>query len=152
VSLHTIRVNADPEAQARHRTFFRGTVRVDMSPKSAFRNAVQVTAAFNRPKDGPYTDPVLILTECIFRRPKSIKKAHVLKATKPDSDNLEKGVFDALKEAGWFKDDGIIALNAAVKRYASEGEAPGAVIYTRQLPRGTGEVEEVISLRDWIRA
>ena len=56
------------------------------------------------------------LTYC-YRRP-ACRMYEIYKTTKPDLDNLEKPVFDALKRAGWIKDDANIVHTEVKKIWA----------------------------------
>ena len=119
-------VDGDPEAQARPRTFsMRGRI-VTHSPKMAWYGAVALMAKTNRPA-APLDGPVLVGLDFRFRRPASIKMDVSFKSTKPDNDNLEKSVFDAMASVGWFKDSRI-ALNVTQKRYAEAHEKPGLTV------------------------
>lgn len=51
---------------------------------------------------------------------------------RPDKDNLEKGIFDALKP--WMPDDGIVVCGDTLKVYASMDEAPHLEVYVGEAP------------------
>ena len=125
----SIRVDADPEPTPRPRVFRNGGV---LSRKTAFYHAVWGEALKKRPP-APLSGPVLLDVEFVFARPRSAGQDE-LKATRPDIDNLIKGVADALTEAHWWKDDGQVAELRARKRWAFAMEAPGARVLVRPLP------------------
>lgn len=90
--------------------------------------------------DGP------IQADCYWRfsRPKSHfgtgKNAKVLKSSapryhskKPDRDNLDKAVLDAMTQAGVWRDDARAARGLLEKRYCNDGELPGVTIQMREL-------------------
>lgn len=72
--------------------------------------------------------PIAAAITCVFPRPKSVPKKlgtdRLAKSTKPDLDNLAKGVLDALNELA-YHDDGQVYKLAITKCYAAEGETPG---------------------------
>ncbi len=140
MSIYTLRITSDgagtagssvlPAAQARAR--FSGRGRRPRSEKTAWFHLVRWRAmqeAPPRPLDGPLELEVLFL----FERPKSLPKGQALKWTKPDFDNLEKAVADALTRAGWWADDGRVARSSCEKRYAGPGQPAGAVITVTEL-------------------
>jgi Holliday junction resolvase RusA-like endonuclease len=65
---------------------------------------------------------VRIDIEVVIRKPKSTKRLR----PGGDSDNYEKGVWDAMTKVGrWWVDDEQIVENHTVKRWASDGEPEG---------------------------
>lgn len=90
----------------------------------------------NEPISGP------LCVDCYFRfeRPKghfrSGKNSHLLKADappywkldKPDRDNLDKAVLDALSNVGMWRDDCQACSGSIEKRWCAPGETPGATI------------------------
>lgn len=65
---------------------------------------------------------VIVNLTVVVEKPKTTKKVR----PKGDRDNFEKGVFDAITEAGiWWKDDDQIVGGEFEKRWAREGESPG---------------------------
>jgi Holliday junction resolvase RusA-like endonuclease len=72
--------------------------------------------------------PIMATLTFVFARPKKVpKKAGPLrlwKATKPDCDNLIKGVFDSLNKLA-YDDDGMICECVCRKYFAGESEVPG---------------------------
>jgi Holliday junction resolvase RusA-like endonuclease len=76
--------------------------------------------------------PVEVRLEFVFERSKKTSKTlgyvETFHTKKPDIDNLEKSVLDALTKAGAWKDDSCVASIHSVKRYARFGEKPGVHI------------------------
>lgn len=53
---------------------------------------------------------------------KRANQTHIVKATRPDLDNLAKSVLDCMVDAGVLKDDGAIVELGLAKYYASEAK------------------------------
>lgn len=53
------------------------------------------------------------------------------KTTRPDIDNLLKGLFDACTDCRLWEDDSQVQIAQAVKRYVAEGEKPRVVMTLR---------------------
>lgn len=81
--------------------------------------------------------PVSVTVTFYLPRPKGHygtgRNAHLLKpsapdypTTKPDGDKLVRSLFDALGEAGVWKDDAQVVNHEACKAYAGYGRPPGA--------------------------
>ena len=85
--------------------------------------------------------PLEVTLQFYFPRPKAhFKRDGSLKDNvpnyyikKPDNDNLEKAVFDALTQTGLWKDDAIIAKNKTSKRYEMPLLHSGCVITIKEL-------------------
>ena len=102
-------VPGNPIPKARARVFvnkYTGRVQA-FTPKETmtYENLIAATAAQHRPKSGLITEPVS-LNLLIYRSiPKSMSKkkavlaeeGKILPVTKPDGDNIEKSIFDALQ-------------------------------------------------------
>jgi Holliday junction resolvase RusA-like endonuclease len=76
--------------------------------------------------------PVEVRLEFIFERSgkssNTLQYAETFHTKKPDIDNLEKAVLDALTKAGAWQDDAYVASIHSIKRYARPGEKPGVRI------------------------
>jgi|ETNvirnome_2_130_1030620.scaffolds.fasta_scaffold06330_4 Holliday junction resolvase RusA-like endonuclease len=61
----------------------------------------------------------------LFAKPKRLKKTlgRVPRGTKPDTDNLAKGLLDALQDSGIIKDDKLVYKMTACKMWKSEEES-----------------------------
>lgn len=95
----------------------------------------------------PLSGPISMSIDFYFPRPKDhyrsngeVKaKAPLWHTKKPDRDNSEKGVSDALKVLGVFDDDCQICAGEVTKRYARDtaswayGQGPGAQVTIREL-------------------
>lgn len=122
-------VEGIPEAQARPRVFFGGGRPRAYSPRSAWRDRVARAARLARPQ-APFDGPLSLKIEFFFPRLASARKDTIggWKATRPDLDNLIKGVMDALTDAGWWAEDSRVAAVEAYKVYTKVGRATGARI------------------------
>ena len=124
----TLRVVGDPRPQARPRLGRYGNA---YSPKTPWFREVARLASACRP-DTPWTGAVRLDIDFVFRVPKAGgRSGPVLK--RPDLDNLEKAVMDALTAARWWIDDSQVYLKATTKRWAAEGEEPGAYIRAEEV-------------------
>ncbi|MGD1060119.1 MAG: RusA family crossover junction endodeoxyribonuclease [Methanomassiliicoccales archaeon] len=74
-----------------------------------------------------------VLVEFIFARPKSLPKRVKLNTRRPDLDKLVRAVLDGLTE-NLIPDDSQVVTIQARKRYAKEGDTPGARITVKRLP------------------
>jgi Holliday junction resolvase RusA-like endonuclease len=88
--------------------------------------------------------PVSVYLTLIFGRPKSHygtgRNSLTLKAgaptwvtTKPDIDKCQRSIFDALTDAGVWRDDSQVARVTVLKRYVEDDETPGAIIEVETL-------------------
>ena len=103
-----------PQAQQRHRFNFKA--RRAYQPEPEFKACVVAEAVKKRPPRPLEGAVGAKLTYC-YRRP-ACRMYEIYKTTKPDLDNLEKPVFDALKRAGWIKDDANIVHTEIKKIWA----------------------------------
>ena len=71
----------------------------------------------------PWKCPIYLKTSWYFRRPKN--KKGKLKTTKPDTDNLIKTLKDCMKQAGFFKDDALIAIELTSKFWVDDDQQHG---------------------------
>ena len=127
-------VQGDPKAQPRPRAFARKMgntwlARVyDAATAEGWKSLIASAARQHRPR-APIVGPVRVDLCFYFARPKSHfrtgKLAGVLRddapkwhTTKPDRDNLEKAVLDALTQVGGFwQDDSQVCAGSVTKRY-----------------------------------
>lgn len=77
----------------------------------------------------PFDQPVEILVMFYLTRPRSVKR--ILPSIPPDLDKLERGLFDALTQAGVWADDSLVVKSSTAKLYADTHPA-GAVITIRE--------------------
>lgn len=134
----TFRAVGIPKGQPRARACIRGRHAGIYDPGTAddWKSIVRAAAMKEWDKvpfDGPLSVDILFW----IPRPKSHYKRQELRddapywcVTKPDRDNLDKAVLDALTSAGIIADDCLVAAGNITKLYASE--LPGAeVVITR---------------------
>lgn len=85
-------------------------------------------------------DPVKVEIVFVYPRPKALKgDDKIVKATKPDIDNCIKTVFDALTDAGIWKDDNLVVSVTASKYYAPSGHKGQTEITITSPWRSTNE-------------
>ncbi len=91
-----------------------------------------------RPRN-PLTGPIHIRLVFWMPRPKRLMRSKdpegaIAHTSKPDKENLEKPIFDALTNDGWFQDDAQIFLGKTGKFYHAKNRGtPGAEIYIDEL-------------------
>lgn len=136
----TFEVLGDPKAQPRFRAFKTpgGQVRTyDPATAEGWKSLIALAAKPFVPFPA-WDGPVAITLVFRFRRPKthSTKKgglrptAPIYKTAKPDTDNLEKAVFDCLTQIGFWLDD---AQAVDVHTQKFWGDPPGATITLKHL-------------------
>lgn len=123
-------IAGEPAPQGSKRHVGNG-VMVEASKKVApWRKAVAAAAKVALADDPtPFTEPVVVWTTYYLPRPKSVKRA--LPSVPPDLDKLERGLFDALTQAGVWTDDALVVDSHPRKRYADNGEVIGARVLIR---------------------
>ena len=129
-TLYTIRVAGTPKAQPRPRAVARGGFARVYNPDTADEWKAAVAAAPSTPAkpSAPIESAVKLGIVVRMPIPKSRAK-HVETDSphtfKPDLDNLAKAIFDAMTNAGWWKDDCQISHLTVSKVWSDE---PGAII------------------------
>lgn len=91
----------------------------------------------------PWIGPVSMTIDVFFERPERLCKKKspeqpIRHTAKPDRDNLEKSITDALKEAGLYEDDSQICAGEVRKWYAAKGHGPGVIIVAERIPEFEG--------------
>ena len=104
-------------------------------PIHVYRQAIELVARASG-KKMPRV-PSVISIEAVFERPKSHWRKHDLSPKAPlwpnaDGDNIQKGVADALTDAGLWDDDDQAVLWQCRKRFAARNEKPRTVITIRE--------------------
>lgn len=104
----------------------------------AWYDAVARAARPHLPSE-PWKGPVLLDIQIYFERPKyMLKKKYpdgpIPHTAKPDRDNCEKSVSDALEAAGLYENDSQVCAGEVRKWYAARGAGPGVVIRTHLIP------------------
>jgi len=148
--MRTYCVKGQPQAQGRARASYQGhnpmtgraVIRhIDPEKSKSWKNLIGWSMVNQQPEmiaEGP----IWFFASFRLRRPKSLKKSIQSHVTKPDQDNLQKAVKDALKGICW-RDDSQVVLGIARKRYASPGDE-GVTIYIGQGEGGPSEIVPVL--------
>ena len=129
-------VEGQPKAQPRAKACLRGGHVHMYTPtsakewKSLIIDGAQRADGFPRE---PYTGPVAVSLTFFMKRPQTLCRKKdpeypIYCPKKPDLDNLVKAVYDALTNAGLWKDDSQVVLSDACKMYAAKGDGPEAII------------------------
>ncbi len=131
----TFFVMGTPKPQSRPRAFKRGNHAAVYSPVTEWRNDVKYAAAQEEAIQGA----VKVMIHYHFHRPDShygtgrnagiLKKSAPMQMIKrPDLDNLNKAVLDALQDGGLLADDSAVVQLESMKRYISRAAKQGASI------------------------
>lgn len=131
----SVRVFGTPIAQPRTKAWARriggkAVARVyDPGTADGWKSAIAIAVREHLPP-APIESPVRIVLRFAFPRPKRLQRkrdtsAPIPHVGRPDLDNLQKAVFDALTAVGLWTDDGVIQTVDARKWYCAAGEAPG---------------------------
>jgi Holliday junction resolvase RusA-like endonuclease len=149
-------VQGIPKAQPRHQAFAkvltkkgkpvldakgkpRITARVYQKNTAEWWKAQVVTAAKDWRPMNPLEGPIQMRIVFWMPRPKRLMREKdpdgpIFHLSKPDTENLEKPILDALKLDGWFRDDSQVCVKHSAKYYhAKHGGGPGAEIYVTEL-------------------
>ncbi|MBL8755938.1 MAG: RusA family crossover junction endodeoxyribonuclease [Planctomycetes bacterium] len=143
--LASFRVDGMPKAQPRARAFARRfgnkfSARVyDPGTAEGWKAAVVAAARSHRPAS-PLEGAICFDVDLFFARPKSLCRRRdpdgpIAHLAKPDRDNCEKALLDALKQDGWFRDDSQVCDGRVRKFYAAKDGRPGAQITVREMAR-----------------
>lgn len=131
-----------PKGQPRARAVRRGKHAGMYDPGTADNWKSSVRAAVKEVWDGVVIEgPVSVDITAVFPRPKSHfftgRRANVMRkdaptyhTAKPDKDNIDKAIYDALTNAGIWKDDSMVCVGGTSKIY---GDRPGASIIIQTL-------------------
>lgn len=139
----SFRVDGIPKAQPRARAFARKmgakfVARVfDAGTAESWKSLVVAAGRPHRPTS-PLEGPVSVGITLFFPRPDRLCRAKdpdgtIRHIAKPDRDNCEKAILDALKQDGWFRDDSQVCDGAVRKLYHAKGGRPGALIVVVQI-------------------
>lgn len=118
-------VAGDPVGQGRPRFARQGRFVHTYDPPKSREYKAKIAQSFQQAYMGePLTKPVKISIRAVFRVPKSYSKARTKACLegrewptkKPDADNIEKGVYDALNGLAYADDKQIVMTNT-VKVY-----------------------------------
>ncbi|HSC08078.1 MAG TPA: RusA family crossover junction endodeoxyribonuclease [Steroidobacteraceae bacterium] len=100
--------------------------------------ALVVGAAREHRPSAPLDVPLRVSIDFLFPRPKSLMRAkdpegELYHTGRPDRDNLDKAVLDALKQDGWFRDDSLACAGEIRKLYHAKSGVPGARVTITEL-------------------
>ena len=134
-----LEVPGQPVPQPRHRVALRGgfaKAYVEKKhPIHVYRQAIELVARASGQKMPRV--PSVISIVAVFERPKSHWRKHDLSPKAPlwpnaDGDNIQKGVADALTDAGlWIDDDQVVDWHCR-KRFAARDEKARTIITIRE--------------------
>jgi crossover junction endodeoxyribonuclease RusA len=134
-----------PKPQGRPRAFSRGNFTKVYSPATKWRNDVKFMAAKLVEKgQEPLEGALMVHINYYFERPKAhygtgknsdkLKKSAPSYMTKrPDLDNLNKAVLDAMQDAGLLLDDSQIVTLYSTKDYKTKFEG-ATILIKKELP------------------
>ena len=97
-----------------------------------------VAAARAQRPDVPLEGPLCVDIDLFFPRPKnrcrrSDPDGSIRHTAKPDRDNADKAILDALTQDGWWRDDSQVCDGRVRKLYHPKDGRPGARITVRAL-------------------
>lgn len=97
----------------------------------AWKSVVQI-ACYGKVRS-PLLDPLHVHITAFFARPqrlltKTSQAGPIAHTAKPDKDNVEKAILDAMKDAGLYRDDAQVCGGSTFKYYAAIGTKTGARI------------------------
>ena len=98
---------------------------------SAAHDAIRETGEGDVAAGYPHLGPVAVQIRLFFTKPASAPKTReILPSTRStgDSDKHARNIFDALQDAGVFKDDAQVVDHHVSKRYCRPGQIAGAQI------------------------
>lgn len=128
------KVFGTPKAQPRVKAMRAGAFVRMYTPGSAndWKQAIAAAALLHRPET-PITGPVSVNSTFYFTRPKRLMRkidpdGEIPHTTKPDRDNLDKAVLDALTGLGFWRDDCQVWDGSPRKLYAPKDGVGHAVI------------------------
>ena len=127
-----------PKAQPRPRAFARKmgnkfVARVfDAGTAEGWKGEIALAARPHCPRE-PLAGPLYVDIDFLFPRPqrllsKKSPEGEIPHTSKPDRDNCEKAVLDAMTTLGFWVDDGQVCGGEVRKLYAKKGAASGARI------------------------
>lgn len=90
-------------------------------------------------------DPLGLEVLYVFKRPKSYKKSshREWKTTKPDKDNLDKLLMDAITKSGLWNDDNQVVQTSSKKLVGATGENPFFKFRVFLLSEYTEQIKEI---------
>lgn len=111
-------------------------VLVDANPRlKAWRAQVRAAAEAAIAEDGWETLDEPCQAHLAFTMPAPKRSRWGVPAVKPDLDKLTRAVFDALTDAGVWKDDSRVVSIEATKRYEDDEAVPGVWVEVKSLSK-----------------
>lgn len=133
-------VVGDPKGQPRIKAARRGRFIHVYTPKSADDWKAAVILRARQAVQTVLTGPVQVDLRFLMDRPKSHSNKAGLKPDaprwftgKPDRDNLDKAVLDALTTAGVWRDDAQVCAGSIEKLYCMSDQVPGVFVTIKDL-------------------
>lgn len=125
--VETIHVIGTPKAQPRVKAFVRGGHAEVYTPPTAngWKDNIRLAASALAGRE--LQGPVYLRTRVVLPRPKARRRDFFV-TTKPDADNLVKGIMDVLTQIRVWRDDAQIARLEIEKVYQAEGLPCGAEV------------------------
>lgn len=149
-------VNGIPKGQPRPRAFARnGKARVhDPCTAEGWKGLIALAARPLLPRT-PLAGPIWVDRHFYFPRPKRLQRKRdpidlIPHTAKPDIDNLDKALFDALTTLGVWRDDSLIFGGLGTKHYvalapSTQRRVPGAEVTIIADPRITiRSIEKIV--------
>jgi len=131
IEIHVLGI---PKGQPRPRAFVRnGKARVyDAGSAENWKGCIALAANPHLPAS-PITGPVAVCIHYQMPRPKNLMRkrdpeGQFPHTKKPDLDNMNKAVLDALTQSGMWHDDSQVCSQRSTKMYTSKTGQPGALI------------------------
>lgn len=132
-------VRGIPKAQPRVKAFKRGAHAGVYDPGTSDSWKALVVFAGRRVRPfKPLESALAVSIDFLMPRPKALMRKkdpdyEILCTTKPDRDNLEKAVLDALTQDGWWRDDAQVCAGEIRKLYHAKDGVPGARIMVSEI-------------------
>lgn len=104
----------------------------DPGTADGWKNCVVRDAREHRP-ESPLEGPLCVSLQFHFPRPKRLMRkidpdGPIPHIGKPDRDNCDKAVLDALTQDGWFRDDSQVCDGRIQKLYHAKDGVPGCYV------------------------
>lgn len=117
--------NIQPVSKGRPRFTRKGFTYTPKETKDFKNNIVMMTKAQLHTDFKMFTHAISVSITFYIKRPKSVKRKYP--TVKPDIDNLEKAMYDALNGLV-YKDDCLIVMNNNMKLYEDSAHKPGITV------------------------
>jgi Holliday junction resolvase RusA-like endonuclease len=118
--LYSARIAVDPKPKPSVKVRCVGKIGMTYYPKEFQDYYADIGRQLPATDSTPIEGPVKVLVSFVVSRPKTTS----LPVPKPDIDNFQKALFDAITHAGIWKDDSQVAKVEAEKRWTAPGEEP----------------------------